>query len=109
MNSASEDGGEIVFIRDAEKTKRELNGKIRRSAKFAVLVMRDEDKPVARKIFDTPLLFSVQEAKGLEYENVILVNYISGERAAFEEITKGVDLAGIDLGEASGGLEYCTL
>lgn len=101
MNSESKDTGELVFIRDGEKAKRELNQKIRRSTKFAVLVMRDEEKAAARKFFDTPLLFSIQEIKGLEYENVILVNFISGDRANFEEITKGVNPE-----DLTGDLEY---
>lgn len=101
MNSVSENAGEVVLLRDSEKAKRELNGKVRRSARFAVLVMRDEDKPAARQFFDTPLLFSIQEAKGLEYENVILINFISCEHAAFEEIINGVDAACLE-----GDLEY---
>lgn len=65
MNSVSDRSGEIVFVRDTDKAKRELSQKTRRSTKFAVLVMRDEDKALVRQFFDTPLLFSIQEAKGL--------------------------------------------
>ncbi len=101
MNSLSENGGDILFIKDTDKVKRELNQKIRRSTKFAVLVMRDEEKASVRRFFDTPLLFSIQEAKGLEYENVILVNFISGERASFQEIIKGVNPEDLE-----GDLEY---
>jgi len=90
MNSQSEQIGEIVFVKDTDRAKKELNQKIRRSTKFAVLVMRDEDKTAVRQFFDSPLLFSIQEAKGLEYENVILVNFISNERASFNEIISGV-------------------
>jgi hypothetical protein len=62
-----------------------------------VLVMRDEDKPLARKYFSTPLLFSIHEAKGLEYENIVLFRFVSDHRAEFSEIVEGVrkaDLAG---------------
>lgn len=90
MNSQSEQPGEIVFVKDTDKAKKELNQKIRRSTKFAVLVMRDEDKAAVRQFFDSPLLFSIQEAKGLEYENVVLVNFISNERASFNEIISGI-------------------
>jgi hypothetical protein len=90
MNSQSEQPGGIVFVKDTDKAKKELNQKIRRSTKFAVLVMRDEDKAAVKQFFDSPLLFSIQEAKGLEYENVILVNFISGERASFNEIISGI-------------------
>ncbi len=90
MNSVSDRTGEIFFVRDTDKAKRELSQKTRRSTKFAVLVMREEDKDLVRQFFDTPLLFSIQEAKGLEYENVVLVNFISSERANFREIIDGV-------------------
>ena len=90
MNSLSEKPGEVVFLEDTDRVKQDLNRNIRRSAKFAVLVMRDEEKTLARKIFDTPLLFSIHEAKGLEYENVILLNFVSGERQSFQEIARGV-------------------
>lgn len=96
MNSQSEQPGEIVFVKDTERAKKELNQKIRRSTKFAVLVMREEDKTAVRQFFDSPLLFSVQEAKGLEYENVVLVDFISGERASFQEIIGGVDAEDLD-------------
>lgn len=91
MNSLSEKPGEVVFLKDTDRVKQDLNRNIRRSTKFAVLVMRDEEKTLARKIFDTPLLFSIHEAKGLEYENAILLNFISGERQSFQEIIRGVD------------------
>lgn len=101
MNSISDSSGEIIVARDSDKVKRELNQKTRRSTKFAVLVMRDEDKPGARKFFETPLLFSIQEAKGLEYENVILMNFISNEYDSFAEIIKGIDEEDI-----AGDIEY---
>jgi ankyrin repeat protein len=90
MNSLSENAGEIVFLKDTDRVKSEINKHIRRSTKYALIVMRDEEKALARKFFDTPLLFSIHEAKGLEYENVILLNFVSGERQSFQEIIKGV-------------------
>lgn len=91
MNSLSEESGEVMLLKDTDKVKREMNKNIRRSAKFALIVMRNEEKALARKYFDTPLLFTVQEAKGLEYENVILLNFVSGERQSFQEIVNGVN------------------
>ncbi len=101
MNSVSDANGELVFLKDTDRAKRDLSKTTRRSAKFAVLVMRDEDKAAVRAFFDTPLLFSIQEAKGLEYENVILVNFISNERASFGELIEGVSEQ-----DLSGDLEY---
>ena len=87
-NSAHE--GAVEFYEDTPKVKQDFNQKTKRSTKFAVLVMRDEDKAEARKFFQTPLLFSVQEAKGLEYENIILWNIISGNDREFRVLTEGV-------------------
>ncbi|MBI5213903.1 MAG: hypothetical protein HY957_11145 [Nitrospirae bacterium] len=101
MNSLSEKAGEIILMKDSEKIRRELNQKTRMSARFAVLVMRDEDKQSARQFFNTPLLFSIHEAKGLEYENVILLNFITNERNIFQEIVGGVSAEDID-----GDIEY---
>lgn len=90
MKSLSDKAGEVIFLKDTERVKHDLNKSIRRSTKFAVIVMRDEDKALARRFFDTPLLFSIHEAKGLEYENVVLLNFVSGERQSFQEIVRGV-------------------
>lgn len=88
--------GDVHFLPDSDAAKKELNQKTRRSTKFAVLVMRDEQKAEARRFFDTPLLFSIQEAKGLEYENVILWNFISGERANFQAIVEGISVSDLE-------------
>ncbi|WP_416574476.1 AAA family ATPase [Niveispirillum sp. KHB5.9] len=82
--------GVVTLAADKEPLKRDLNQKIRQSTRFAVLVMRDEDKAEARKHFNTPLLFSIHEAKGLEYENIVLYRFISDYRAEFNEIADGV-------------------
>ena len=55
-----------------------------------MLVLRNEDKAKARELFKTPLLFSVQELKGLEYENVILYNFISENAAEYNAVCEGV-------------------
>ncbi len=91
VGDAGEDaGGQVALMPDKEATKRELDRKIRQSTRFAVLVMRDEDKAEARKHFTTPLLFSIHEAKGLEYENIVLYRFVSDHRAEFADIVEGV-------------------
>jgi hypothetical protein len=82
--------GQVALIADKEAVKRELDQKIRQSTQFAVLVMRDEDKAEAKKHFTTPLLFSIHEAKGLEYENIVLYRFVSDHRAEFTDIVDGV-------------------
>jgi len=39
------------------------------------------------------LIFSIHEAKGLEYENVILTDFVSAHETAFHEITSGVSFS----------------
>jgi len=86
----SKHSGEVEFLENNPKIRAELNTKTKRSTKFAVLVLRNEDKALAKTFFNTPLLFSIQEAKGLEYENIILFNAISGYDREFRELTNGV-------------------
>ncbi len=90
VESSASQNGEVVYLEDNNKNKSELNNKTKRSAKFAVLVMRQEEKAAARRFFQTPLIFSVQEAKGLEYENIILYNFISDNEKVFREISDGI-------------------
>ena len=80
----------FTLLADKDTAKRELDRRIRQSTRFAVLVMRDEDKAAAREYFSTPLLFSIHEAKGLEYENIVLYRFVSGYRQEFAEIASGV-------------------
>jgi UvrD/REP helicase N-terminal domain len=90
VKTNSEKQGEVQFLEDNASIKKELNQRTRRNTTYAVLVMRDEDKAAARQFFETPLIFSVQEAKGLEYENIVLFNIISANEAEFRELTNGV-------------------
>ncbi|MGA8147434.1 MAG: UvrD-helicase domain-containing protein [Gallionellaceae bacterium] len=87
------DMGQVALMADKDAVLRELDLKVRLSTQFAVLVMRDEDKAEAHKHFATPLLFSIHEAKGLEYENIILYRFISDHRAEFNQIVEGVNKA----------------
>ncbi len=97
VQATAQSTGSVQLLVDKDSTRRELNSKTRGSTQFAVLVLRDEDKAAVRRQFQTPLVFSVHEAKGLEYANVILVDMVSGQRQAFAEIASGVqpqDLSG---------------
>ena len=96
IEAVGEEKGEIVLLKDSESVRRNLNDKTFRSTKFAVLVMKKEDKSAARKIFRTPLLFSIHESKGLEYENVILLDFISGNAREFNEIVNEVNPGDLD-------------
>ena len=97
VQAAGGEPGQVVLMPDRDAVKRDLDQKIRQSTRFAVLVMRDEDKAEARKHFTTPLLFSIHEAKGLEYESIILYRFVSDHRAEFSEIADGVAMADLDV------------
>jgi len=91
VQSNAHNTGEVILLQDEEDIKAELDRKTRQSTRFAVIVMHSEDKAAASACFSTPLIFSVQEAKGLEYENIVLYNFTSGEERRFREITRGVE------------------
>src|SRR6266498_1142253 len=91
INTISTQQGEVQLMADDDKVKAELNRKTQDSTHYAVIVADNHLKEEARRYFKTPLIFSVQEAKGLEYENVILLNFISTNPAEFKEIINGVN------------------
>jgi hypothetical protein len=96
VESVGAERGRLQLIDDDERVKRELDSRTAHSTRYAVIVMHPEQKAEARRFFSTPLVFSIQEAKGLEYENVILYNFVTGEERAFREIAAGVDPAALD-------------
>lgn len=96
VSSISSKVGKVIYLEDTPKIKQDLNSRTKQSTRFAVLVMNNADKAEVRKFFQTPLLFSIQEAKGLEYENIILINFISNNSAPFREISEGITSDDID-------------
>ena len=93
VQSASPIEGEVQLLPARDGALRELDLRTRASVRHAVVVLRDEDKPAARAYFRTPLVFSVYEAKGLEYPHVILFAMVSDQRAAYAELCEGVTRA----------------
>jgi hypothetical protein len=90
VRSASDTPGKVVGLSKKDAVLRELNQRTRGSAQVAVIVLSEEQKAEARQRFSSPLVFSVAEAKGLEYEAVILYDLVSAERARFHEVTEGI-------------------
>lgn len=100
VRSTSAVAGEVRVLDAKDKTLAQLDAATRQSARHAVIVLRDEDKPAARQAFHTPLVFSVYEAKGLEYPHVLLFRLVSNQRQAYAEVCAGVtdaDLQGDEL------------
>ena len=99
VKSVSQEPGRLQLLADSDDIMRELDRRTAQSARTAVLVMHPEQKETARAWFDSPLIFSVQEAKGLEYDSIILFNFISEEATAFREIARDVDPAALEQDE----------
>jgi hypothetical protein len=100
VRSTSAVAGEVRLLDAKDKTLVQLDAATRQSVRHAVIVLRDEDKPAAREAFHTPLVFSVHEAKGLEYPHVLLFRLVSSQRQAYAEVCEGVsdvDLQGDEL------------
>jgi hypothetical protein len=90
VRPVGDEEGAVVTLPDTDTVVRDLDEKLRRSARVAVIVLRDEHKEEARRRFHTPLIFSVHEAKGLEYETVVLYGLIASERTLYAELCDGV-------------------
>jgi hypothetical protein len=97
VQSIGEQTGQLQLLADTDSVRKQLDASTARSTKFAVLVMHPEQKALAERIFSTPLVFSIAEAKGLEYESIILFNFIDNEQQIFKEIAKGVEAADLDV------------
>ena len=93
--------GRVALLKDSDTVKRDLDHRTAESARFAILVLHPEQKAEVRRHFRTPLVFSIHEAKGLEYENVLLFGFVSSEEKRFRDIAG--DLAEADL---EGDLHY---
>lgn len=99
VQSTSQTVGTVSLLPAKESLLRELDSRTRASVQHAVVVLRDEDKAAARAVLHTPLVFSVHEAKGLEYPHVILYTMVSGQRAAYAQVCEGVLSADLQVDE----------
>ena len=99
VSSNAENAGAVTLLQDKPQLVGELDARTRASTRFAVVVMHPEQKAMARTRFHSPLVFSIQEAKGLEYENIILYNFVSSAEDRFREICRDVDPDQVQSGE----------
>ncbi|MBL0087687.1 MAG: AAA family ATPase [Ideonella sp.] len=90
VRSTAGQAGSVTLVSAKDAAVKALDAATCQSAQHAVIVLRDDDKPAARERFHTPLVFSVHEAKGLEYPHVLLVGLVSGQRQAYAEVCEGV-------------------
>lgn len=96
MNSTSEAKGEIALFPNTQATRDEINHKTSRSANHAILILDPAHKAIAQQFFETPLIFSIQECKGLEYKNIILFNLISSDLDAYSAICENISPNDLD-------------
>jgi len=96
VRSTAPEAGRVSLVAAKDAAVQALDAATRQSAQHAVIVLRDDDKPAARARFRTPLVFSVHEAKGLEYPHVLLVDIVSGQRQAYAEVCDGVQPADLE-------------
>ena len=90
VHCTTDEPGEVTLVQARDAALKQIDASTRASVRHAVIVLRDEDKAAARAQFHTPLVFSVHEAKGLEYPHVVLLGIVSGQRAAYAEVCDGV-------------------
>ena len=90
VRSTAGQAGSVTLLSAKDAAVKALDAATRQSAQHAVIVLRDDDKAATRERFHTPLVFSVHEAKGLEYPHVLLVGLVSGQRQAYAEVCEGV-------------------
>ena len=96
VDCVSDEEGHVELRTDSPALRREVDDRTRRSTRFAVIVLRDEDKAAAREAFSTPLVFSVHEAKGLEYDHVLLFRLVSSAAREFRECAAGIAPSDLD-------------
>jgi len=96
VESESKTAGEVYCLADTPVINQELNLKTAKSTHFAVVVLHEGDKEEAHQYFQTPLIFSIHEAKGLEYDNVILYNLVSSEAQKFREIAGSLNSSDLE-------------
>jgi hypothetical protein len=89
-NTSSNVEGSIHYIIESAKVIKEFNEETSESVDFAIIVFNKKMKKEIKSKFNTPLVFTIQEAKGLEYKNVILLNFVSQNSDAFTNIVSNV-------------------
>jgi superfamily I DNA/RNA helicase len=83
--------GYVHFYEATPKNIKEINEETENSRKVAVIVFDEISKIEIKKDFKTALIYTVQEIKGLEYDEIILVNFVSNNNQAFNEIIRDIN------------------
>jgi hypothetical protein len=90
MQANNDVSGFVTLLRNTANITKELNQKTQHTARYAIITLDEPAKKQAQQQFATPLVFTIQEAKGLEYDTIILFNFISHHEARYKKIAKGI-------------------
>ena len=96
MREKEQTTGFINLLVNNTSITKELNLKTKNATSYAVITLDDAGKKAAKNVFSTPLIFTIQEAKGLEYENIILFDFISSNETRYLKITQGIQIKDIE-------------
>ncbi len=91
VKSQSQYPGHILRLTTEANVLKTVNDKTAKSTKCAIITPNDEAKARARAYFQTPLVFNVHEAKGLEYRDIIVFDFVSEYQKEFREICEGIE------------------
>jgi UvrD-like helicase C-terminal domain len=91
VTSMSSQEGQILHLQNKVNLMEDLDKKTSKSVNVAIVVPNEQVKERAKAYFKTPLVFTVHDAKGLEYKNIIIFDFISEYRDEFNDICAGVD------------------
>ncbi len=95
INTVSKIEGEIFFWTDRAMAK-EIDEKKGDDVNFAVIVFDEVSKRDAKMKFRTPLIFTVQEVKGLEYKNIVIFNFVTKYQKKFRDIVQGINKSDLE-------------
>jgi len=96
VKSVAENKGRIFSFNKKGTEIAKLNKSSMRSTKYAIIVLKEDQKKEAQKYFQSPLVFSIHEAKGLEYDNIIIFNLVSSAYEKFQEIAEGISFEDLE-------------
>lgn len=88
--------GLVTLLNNKANITKELNQKTKNDTHYAVITLDESAKKQAQQQFSTPLIFTIQEAKGLEYDAIILFNFISDHKRRYKKIIQGIQIDDIE-------------
>jgi len=88
--------GQVTLVAHSSAGVQALRTAVQGNSRAAVLVLREEDRAAASDLFGTPLVFSLETAKGLEYDHVVLYRLIAAAGPEFVEIAGTVTVQDLE-------------